>query len=165
MSRTRKSDHSYAINALRIVIPNLFTFLAILAAVPVWGQEPAKPASRAEAVAIIANARKIVTPRGGGAVAEGADRRDRSMGLDSRRRPQKSRAAIHHGGPGYVSIPMSWWFSRGLEEYFTIIQWDQRATGKTYLLSVLPRSHPLRPADRGEGGRCSSVNQEFLLVR
>jgi proline iminopeptidase len=40
-----------------------------------------------------------------------------------------------HGGPGYVSIPMSWWFARGLEEYFTIVQWDQRATGKTYLLT------------------------------
>jgi proline iminopeptidase len=35
-----------------------------------------------------------------------------------------------HGGPGYVSIPMSWWFTRGLEEYFTVVQWDQRATGK-----------------------------------
>jgi proline iminopeptidase len=30
---------------------------------------------------------------------------------------------------------MSWWFSRGWEEYFTVVQWDQRATGKTYLLS------------------------------
>ena len=29
-----------------------------------------------------------------------------------------------HGGPGYVSIPMSWWFNRGWEEYFTIVQWD-----------------------------------------
>jgi hypothetical protein len=40
-----------------------------------------------------------------------------------------------HGGPGYVSIPMSWWFTHGLEEYFTVVQWDQRATGKTYLLT------------------------------
>ena len=40
-----------------------------------------------------------------------------------------------HGGPGYVSMPMSWWFSRGWEEYFTVVQWDQRAAGKTFLLS------------------------------
>jgi proline iminopeptidase len=40
-----------------------------------------------------------------------------------------------HGGPGHVSIPMSWWFTQYLGEYFTAIQWDQRATGKTYLLS------------------------------
>jgi pimeloyl-ACP methyl ester carboxylesterase len=30
---------------------------------------------------------------------------------------------------------MSWWFNRGAEEYFTIVQWDQRAAGKTYLLT------------------------------
>jgi proline iminopeptidase len=40
-----------------------------------------------------------------------------------------------HGGPGYVSIPMSWWFNWGAEEYFTIVQWDQRAAGKTFLLT------------------------------
>jgi pimeloyl-ACP methyl ester carboxylesterase len=40
-----------------------------------------------------------------------------------------------HGGPGYVSIPMSWWFTRGLEEYFTVVQWDQRGAGKTHLLN------------------------------
>jgi proline iminopeptidase len=39
-----------------------------------------------------------------------------------------------HGGPGYVSIPMSWWSTRGWEEYFTVVQWAQRAAGKTYLL-------------------------------
>jgi proline iminopeptidase len=40
-----------------------------------------------------------------------------------------------HGGPGYVSMPMSWWFTRGWEEYFTVVQWDQRGAGKTYLLN------------------------------
>jgi len=51
-----------------------------------------------------------------------------------------------HGGPGYVSIPMSWWFSCGLEEYFTVVQWDQRAAGKTYSSPILPRSRgPSQP--------------------
>ena len=27
------------------------------------------------------------------------------------------------------------WFSRGWEEYFTIVQWDRRAAGKTHLLA------------------------------
>jgi proline iminopeptidase len=40
-----------------------------------------------------------------------------------------------HGGPGYISMPMSWWFSRDWEEYFTVVQWDQRGAGKTYLLN------------------------------
>ena len=36
-----------------------------------------------------------------------------------------------HGGPGYVSMPMSWWFTRGWEEFFTVVQWDHRGAGKT----------------------------------
>jgi pimeloyl-ACP methyl ester carboxylesterase len=135
MSRTRNSDHRYAIKALRRLIPNLLTSLAVLVTVPVRAQEPAKPASRAEATAIIANARKIVTPNGverlekvriGGinqwVSIRGADRRNPVL-------------LLIHGGPGYVSIPMSWWFSHGWEEYFTVVQWDQRASGKTYLLT------------------------------
>lgn len=30
---------------------------------------------------------------------------------------------------------MSWWFSRAWEEYFTVVQWDQRAAGKTHLFT------------------------------
>lgn len=37
-----------------------------------------------------------------------------------------------HGGPGWVSMPTSWYFQRGWEEYFTVVQWDQRGAGKTY---------------------------------
>ena len=57
------------------------------------------------------------------------------MGLDSWHRPQESSAScyIFTAGRDTSSIPMSWWFTRGLEEYFTVVQWDQRATGKTYL--------------------------------
>ncbi|WP_419403170.1 alpha/beta fold hydrolase [Stenotrophomonas rhizophila] len=37
-----------------------------------------------------------------------------------------------HGGPGWVAMPTSWYFQRGWEEYFTVVQWDQRGAGKTY---------------------------------
>ena len=96
---------------------------------------PVKPATRAAATAIIANARKIVTPTG-------VERLEslRIGGIDQwvsvRGADVKNPVLLHiHGGPGYISIPMSWWFSRGWEEYFTVIQWDQRAAGKTYLLN------------------------------
>jgi pimeloyl-ACP methyl ester carboxylesterase len=36
-----------------------------------------------------------------------------------------------HGGPGLSSIPSSWSFVSPWEEYFTVVQWDQRGTGKT----------------------------------
>jgi hypothetical protein len=105
MSRTRKNDYPYAIKTLRRLIPNLFTFLAVLATVPVRAQEPAKPASRAEATAIIANARKIVTPNGVERLEKvrmgGIDQWVSIRGAD-RRNPM---LLYIHGGPRYVSIP------------------------------------------------------------
>src|SRR5258705_743680 len=111
------------------------SLLAALATVPALAQEPAKPSSRAEAVAIIAEARRVVTPNGVERLEKvrigGIDQWVSVRGTD-RRNP----VLLHiHGGPGYISIPMSWWFSRGWEEYFTIVQWDQRAAGKTHLLT------------------------------
>ena len=49
---------------------------------------------------------------------------------DDRRNPV---LIVLHGGRGYADMPMSWWFGRGWEEYFTVVYWDQRAAGKTYL--------------------------------
>jgi proline iminopeptidase len=37
-----------------------------------------------------------------------------------------------HGGPAAPETPMSFWFQNGWEEYFTVVQWDQRGAGKTY---------------------------------
>jgi proline iminopeptidase len=135
VSRTGKSDHPFTRNALGGLIANLLTFLAVVAAVPGRAQESAKPASRAEATAIIANARRIMTPTGVERLESvrigGIDQWVSIRGAD-RRNPV---LLLIHGGPGYVSIPMSWWFSRGWEEYFTVVQWDQRAAGKTHLLT------------------------------
>jgi proline iminopeptidase len=135
------------IKVLTRLIPILLTF-APLATVPAWAQEPARPASRAEATAIIANARKIVTPNG----VEQLER-VRIGGIDQwvsvRGADRRNPVLLYiHGGPGYVSIPMSWWFSRGLEEYFTVIQWDQRATGKTYLLTDPAKVAPALTPER-----------------
>jgi proline iminopeptidase len=98
-------------------------------------EPPVKPTSRAEATEIIGSARKILTPSGVerlekvriGEIEQWVSVR----GVD-RRNPV---LLYIHGGPGYVSMPMSWWSTRGWEEYFTVIQWDQRAAGKTYLLT------------------------------
>lgn len=47
-----------------------------------------------------------------------------------------------HGGPGFTTIPSSYYFLKPWEEYFTLVQWDQRGAGKTYLANdpakVLP---------------------------
>jgi pimeloyl-ACP methyl ester carboxylesterase len=37
-----------------------------------------------------------------------------------------------HGGPGIAFIPMASAFQNPWENYFTVVQWDQRGAGKTY---------------------------------
>lgn len=50
-----------------------------------------------------------------------------------------------HGGPGSPEMPMSWSFQRPWEEYFTVVQWDQRAAGKTYAANPVPDPATLTP--------------------
>src|SRR5262245_59330527 len=91
-ARTRTSDFHERLRSLTTLSAHLLTFLAVFAMAPARADQPATPASRAEATAIIANARKIVTPNG---VERLEKVRDRSMGLDPRHRSPESRAAIH----------------------------------------------------------------------
>ncbi|HWE47041.1 MAG TPA: alpha/beta hydrolase [Caulobacteraceae bacterium] len=37
-----------------------------------------------------------------------------------------------HGGPGSPMMPESWTFQRPWEDYFTVVEWDQRGAGKTF---------------------------------
>lgn len=37
-----------------------------------------------------------------------------------------------HGGPGNAFLPVAWTVERPWEDYFTVVQWDQRGAGKTY---------------------------------
>ena len=37
-----------------------------------------------------------------------------------------------HGGPGLSTGPSSWYFLAPWEDYFTVVQWDQRGAGKTF---------------------------------
>ncbi len=91
------------------------------------------PNSRAEATQIVAEMRRIVTPEGVQRLEKvrigGIDQWVSIRGLD-RRNPV---LLFIHGGPGYVTMPLSWYFQRGWEEYFTVVQWDQRGAGKTYV--------------------------------
>ena len=101
-----------------------------------------EPDNRAEAVQIVADMRRIVTPQ-----AIEATRAVRIGGIDQwisvrgtdRRNPV---LLMLHGGPGYVAMPTSWYFQRGWEEYFTVVQWDQRGAGKTYAANDPARIAP-----------------------
>ena len=91
--------------------------LALLAVVAVVGfaadEQASKPFSRERATVIIANARKIVTPNGIERLEKvrigGIDQWVSIRGADKR----NPVLLLIHGGPGYVSLPLSWWFTRG----------------------------------------------------
>ena len=110
--------------------------------------------SRQEATGVVRELRHIVTPNGiernenvriGGidqfVSIRGADRRNPVL-------------LIIHGGPGFPTMPMAWWSTHGLEEYFTVVHWDQRGAGKTYLINdpkaVAPTMKPERFVDDTE---------------
>ncbi len=40
-----------------------------------------------------------------------------------------------HGGPGAVEMPIAWSFQRPWEDYFTVVQWDQRGAGRSFPLN------------------------------
>lgn len=138
---------------------------------PVASQAPVRPANRASATAIVANARRIVTPHGierSEAVKLGGIEQWVSVRGADKRNPI---LLLIHGGPGYVSIPTSWWFSRGWEEFFTVVQWDQRGAGKTYLLNDPTRIAPTMACDRMlkdveevVAWACQELDQEKLFV-
>jgi pimeloyl-ACP methyl ester carboxylesterase len=40
-----------------------------------------------------------------------------------------------HGGPGSPETPYNWTFQTPWEDFFTVVEWDQRGAGKTYALN------------------------------
>lgn len=40
-----------------------------------------------------------------------------------------------HGGPGSAELAIGWTFQRGWEDYFTVVQWDQRGAGRTWAIN------------------------------
>lgn len=109
--------------------------LAAVTAAPVAAQAPVGPHSRADAVRIIAGLRQIVSPNGLQAVETipigGID-----QVVSIRSQDLRNPVILYlHGGPGFVEMPLDWWWDRGWDEYFTVIHWDQRNAGKTYTAS------------------------------
>lgn len=47
-----------------------------------------------------------------------------------------------HGGPASPSAPTMWLYQRPLEEYFTVVNYDQRGAGRTYLENEIDKVRP-----------------------
>ena len=102
------------------------------AAAPAPAASKSKPFTRDEATGIVANARKIVTANGVEELLEiplGGAKQWISVHGRDRANPV---LLMIHGGPASPEIPTSWYFQSGWEDYFTVVQWDQRGSGKSY---------------------------------
>jgi pimeloyl-ACP methyl ester carboxylesterase len=53
-----------------------------------------------------------------------------------------------HGGPGSPEMPQRWLWQRPIEDYFTVVQWDQRGVGKNALTHDSATVFPTLSLDR-----------------
>jgi len=117
----------------RIFAAALAAIAATLVPAQAAGAEPAAAGSRQEAVAVISELRRIVAPSGVERyeyVPIGGIGQFISMRGQDRANPV---LLVVHGGPGFPTSGIAWWATRALEEYFTVVHWDQRGAGKTHL--------------------------------
>ena len=81
---------------------------------------------------VIAENRKIVSPSGVEELLK-IDVNDCAQWLSIRGRDRRNPVLLYlHGGPGSPTMPEAWTFQSPWEDYFTVVQWDQRGAGKTY---------------------------------
>ncbi|HVZ92731.1 MAG TPA: alpha/beta hydrolase [Rhizomicrobium sp.] len=91
-----------------------------------------RPFNRNDARAIIRDLQKVVTPRGIDETTAVPINGSRQW-ITVRGRDRKNPILLFiHGGPAAPEMPTSWTFQNGWEDYFTVVQWDQRGAGKTY---------------------------------
>lgn len=133
-------------------MPHLAVILAAALAAQAPAVTPVTPNIPADTYspgrAIVADLNRIVTPRGvhesfvatlGGVPqyvsVRGADRRNPII-------------LYVHGGPAAPETPLSWAFQRPWEDAFTVVEWDQRATGRSFLLTDPEAVGPTLAPDR-----------------
>jgi pimeloyl-ACP methyl ester carboxylesterase len=89
------------------------------------------PLSRSEVASIIADARRIDTSAGIDELRS-IDVGGIKQWISVRGRDRRNPILLFvHGGPGSPMMPASWFWQTPWEEYFTVVQWDQRGAGKT----------------------------------
>jgi pimeloyl-ACP methyl ester carboxylesterase len=88
--------------------------------------------SRQHVTSIIAAYRKIVSPNGVEELRP-LQINGSQQWVSIRGRDRHNPILLYlHGGPGSPTMPSAYTFQGPWEDYFTVVQWDQRGAGKTY---------------------------------
>jgi proline iminopeptidase len=107
---------------------------------------PADP--YAPARALVADLDRIVTPNGIQGTFEAALGNARQV-VNVRGADRDNPILIFvHGGPGTVEMPFAWAFQRPWEDFFTVVQYDQRGAGRSFLLENPKKIAPTLTIER-----------------
>jgi pimeloyl-ACP methyl ester carboxylesterase len=136
MKALQKPFRVLLVSALCLVAGIAWASTAEVAASSVGAASPgdgqARWMTRAKVTGIIAANQKIVSPNGVQERAKlpigGIDQWLSIRGRDLR----NPILLLLHGGPASPDMPLAWTFQSPWEDYFTVVEWDQRGAGKTY---------------------------------
>ena len=129
---------------MKLLIP-IFTgvsALSTITAIPVHAEALANPHT------ILAEVGKIVSPNGideAKAVEIGGIRQWITVRGCDRRNPI---LLVLHGGPAAPDLPNRYLFEKPWTDYFIVVQWDQRGSGKTYELNEAEKIAPTMRTER-----------------
>lgn len=117
---------------MRLLVAALWALLSVAALAEERPPTAAEVADRRPFVEAIANLRRIQTPNG---IEE--MRKVRLGGVEQwitiRGRDRANPVLlVIHGGPGTPTMPLSWAYQGPWEDYFTVVNWEQRGAGKNW---------------------------------
>ena len=132
-------------------------------------QESIQP--REEVVAILRELRKIHTPNGIETLEQVVLNGEKQW-ISIRGKDKSNPVLLFiHGGPASPMMPVSWAYQNGWEDYFTVVQWDQRVSGKNWLTtdtaqvaSTIHRGMVIRDAAQLVFLLCERLEQEKIFV-
>jgi proline iminopeptidase len=123
---------------------------AFVALVPALARADDGPFTQNDARKIVAEMQKIVSPRGVDEQTEIAIGGTKQW-ITVRGRDRNNPILLFiHGGPAAPEMPTSWTFQNPWEDFFTVVQWDQRGAGKTYAANDPRTIGPTLSTDRME---------------
>jgi proline iminopeptidase len=122
-------------------------WVAALLLVVACGRTEGVPSLRA-AAAILREARDIPSPDRVD-VLEAVEIGGIQQWISIRGRDRRNPVLLFlHGGPGFPMMPVSYVFQPWWEEYLTVVQWDQRGSGRTYAANDPVKVAPTLTVDR-----------------
>lgn len=115
----------------RVPAPALALALALAATTALAAGEPPGEAAYAAVRPMLADQQRLVAP-GAVELSEAVELGGLKQWITLRGADRANPVLIYvHGGPGAAEMGRSWPYQRGWEDFFTVVQWDQRGTGKT----------------------------------